>query len=185
MSDVIVVGGGPGGLYTATLLARAGFEVTLLEEHAVTGQPVHCTGVLAAEAFDEFNLPRESVLNPLRTAQFFSPSGLTISHTTASIEALVVDRAAFDQGLYNQALDAGVTVRLGSRVANVTVSDRQVEVVTGARTFHARALVLACGANYSLHRRLGLGMPAALLRSAQLEMQAERLGGKSARCLGR
>jgi digeranylgeranylglycerophospholipid reductase len=176
MHDVVVVGGGPGGLYTATLLGRAGFDVALLEEHAVTGQPVHCTGVLAAEAFDQFDLPRESILNPLSTARFFSPSGLTISHTTPTTEALVVDRAAFDQGLYNRALDAGVAVELGTRVTGVTVEPNRVQATTIRGTFAARALVVACGANYTLHRQLGLGMPAAFLRSAQLEMRAERLG---------
>jgi geranylgeranyl reductase family protein len=176
MHDVVVVGGGPGGLYTAALLGRAGFDVVLLEEHAITGHPVHCTGVLAAEAFAEFDVPRESVLNPLSTARFFSPSGLTISHTTLTTEALVVDRAVFDQGLYTRALDAGVDVRLGVRVTGVSVRPDGVEAATVTGGVCARALVLACGANYSLHRRLGLGMPAAFLRSAQLEMRADRLG---------
>lgn len=36
--------------------------------------------------------------------------------------------------------------------------------------------MLACGANYTLHRKLGLGMPAAYLRSAQLELKAQRHG---------
>ena len=54
MQDVVIVGGGPAGLYAGARLADAGFKTTLLEEHSAVGEPVHCTGVLAAEAFPEF-----------------------------------------------------------------------------------------------------------------------------------
>ena len=47
MHDIAIVGGGPGGLYAAVQLARRGFDVAVLEEHASAGEPVHCTGVLA------------------------------------------------------------------------------------------------------------------------------------------
>jgi geranylgeranyl reductase family protein len=176
MHDVLVIGGGPGGLYTATLLAREGFDVVVLEEHVTPGEPVHCTGVLAVEAFDQFGLTRASILNPLSTARFISPSGLSISYTTPRTEALVIDRAVFDQDVHRQAREAGATVVLGTRVSTIEVNDVGVRLVAGDQTFAARACVLACGANYSLHRQLGLGLPGAYLRSAQLEMKALRTG---------
>ena len=119
MLDVAVIGGGPGGLHAAALLARAGFAVTLFEEHEEVGQPVHCTGVLADDAFSEFNLPRSSILNTLSTARFISPAGFQISYTTPSTEAHVVDRRRLDQGIAAQAVDAGVSVRTGCRVRNL------------------------------------------------------------------
>src|SRR6185503_8828058 len=63
MHDLAIVGGGPGGLYAARQLARAGFGVAVFEEHPSAGDPVHCTGVLALEAFDEFDIPRSAILN--------------------------------------------------------------------------------------------------------------------------
>ena len=68
MLDAAIIGGGPAGLHTARLLARSGFSVGVFEEHPRCGLPVHCTGVVAADVFDQFDLPRESLLNALATA---------------------------------------------------------------------------------------------------------------------
>jgi geranylgeranyl reductase family protein len=175
--DVVVVGGGPGGLQTATCLAREGVDVAVLEEHDQVGAPVHCTGVLAQEAVAELDLPRETILNTLSTARFHSPSGRAISYTTPAVEALVIDRARFDQVLARDAVGAGATLLLGARATDVRVGagGAEVDVQSGA-TIRARAVVLACGANYAFQRRLGLGMPTLHLNSAQLELPAGRSG---------
>jgi geranylgeranyl reductase family protein len=177
MLDVAVIGGGPGGLHTATLLARAGFGVTLFEEHDEVGQPVHCTGVLADDAFGEFDLTRASVLNTLSTARFVSPAGLDISYTTPGPEAHVVDRRMLDAMIAQRAIQSGVEMRVGRRVRSIEPTTRGMRVdVDGAEPVHARAVVLACGANYGLQRRFALGMPQVSLNSAQLEVPASRGG---------
>ena len=177
MLDVAVIGGGPGGLRTAALLAKAGFDVVLFEEHDEIGQPVHCTGVLADDAFDEFNLPRALILNTLSRATFTSPGGFQISYTTPSVEAHVIDRRRLDQCVAAEAAHAGVRVQAGHRVRNVEEIDGGMRIeVDGGTTVSARAVVLACGANYGLQRRFGLGIPAVALNSAQLELPALRGG---------
>jgi geranylgeranyl reductase family protein len=177
MDDVAVVGGGPGGLYIAQALAGAGFDVSVFEEHATAGDPVHCTGVIAREAFEEFTLPRESILNELHTVRFVAPSGATIRYTTPQVEALAIDRLVFDRILAECALTAGARIMMGRRVTDVTVQAKEVRVSLADGSSHAaRTCVLACGANYVFQRRLGLGMPREFVQSAQLEFAAEELG---------
>ena len=173
--DVIVVGGGPAGLYAASQLSQRGWDVALLEEHQSPGEPVHCTGVFAADAFDELGIPRDAVLNSLSHVRFFSPSGSTVSYTTPDVEALVIDRRQFDEQLHLDAVAKGVSIVSGSRVSDVVVDEKGVTVSCPPHTFRARACVLACGANYVLQRRLGLGMPSVFLQSAQVEWPAAPL----------
>jgi digeranylgeranylglycerophospholipid reductase len=175
MHDVAVVGGGPGGLYVARALASAELDVVLFEEHATSGDPVHCTGVIAREAFEQFTLPRESVLNPLQTVRFFSPAGGTVEYTTPEVEALAIDRLVFDRVLAAWASRAGAAIVTGQRVTDVEVQPLGVRLTLGngaVRT--ARACVLACGASYALQRRLGLGLPAVFAQSAQVELPVAR-----------
>jgi geranylgeranyl reductase family protein len=174
--DAIIVGGGPAGLYAGWTLARAGLSVVLFEEHATSGRPVHCTGVLAADAFDEFGLSDDCVLNPLRTVRFHSPSGETVEYSTPTVEAVVIDRAQFDRRLAERASLAGVEIVYGDRVSNVAQDPDGVTITAGAARARGRVCVLACGASYSVQRKLGLGMPRLLLHSAQAELPAARLG---------
>ena len=176
MHDVIIIGGGPAGLHAGARLASAGFDTALLEEHPTVGEPVHCTGVLAAEAFDEFNLSRRSLLNQLTTARFWSPAGREVSYAGERVEAVVIDRRDFDQELLTRATAAGVALRNGERATHVRVDGTAVTVTTVARQYRARACIIACGANYALHRQVGLGMPRLFLHTAQIELPAGRLG---------
>ena len=172
--DVIIAGGGPAGLYAAACLASEGIKVKLVEEHNASGQPVHCTGVLGVEAYKEFRLPKKAILNELTKVRFYSPSGHSFDYATDPVEALVVDRQRFDHLLFELAKAAGAEITLGSRVSAITVEPSHVTVHCSgtSRPLQARACILACGANYTLQRRLGLGFPAVYLSSAQIEAPA-------------
>ena len=177
MHDVVVVGGGPGGLHAARRLASRGVDVTVLEEHENSGTPVHCTGILARDAFDEFGLSRASILNEVTTARFVSPRGTDVVHRTRAVEAVVIDRALFDRELAIDAARCGAAVRFGTRVRGVAIDDSHVSVdIGGAAPLRARACVLATGGRYALHRPLGLDLPDHYLHTAQRELPAARPG---------
>jgi len=167
---VVVVGGGPAGLIASRELAAAGFAVRVVEEHAVIGAPVHCTGVLGLDAFDELGLSRRAIVGAADSARFISPNGTTVVIRAERVRAAVVDRAVFDRDLADSAVDAGATIHTGAPVVGLTRSARAVTVRTADGAIEARAAILACGASYRFNRALGLGVPDVLVHSAQLEV---------------
>lgn len=171
-TDVLIVGAGPGGLWAAARLASGGSRVVVCEEHPSVGDPVHCTGILAAESFDEFNLPAEARLNDISAVRFHSPGGLDLRYAPEAPLATVVDRGRFDRGLAARAVAAGAALRTGARVSDLQVSRAGVRARVGDRVLSARLVMLACGARYVFHRALGLGLPSLFMQTAQREFRA-------------
>lgn len=172
MHDVVVVGAGPAGLVAARTLAAAGRDVIVLEEHERIGVPVHCTGLLGFEAFDELAIPRTAILTTAHAARFIAADGTSVTIDAERVRAAVVDRAVFDQALADETRAAGAELRAGAPVRAIAVRPDRVVVSGGEGTapIDARACVLACGANYRFNRALGLGVPRVFVQSAQVEV---------------
>ena len=88
---------------------------------------------------------------------------------------MVLDRPAFDRGLADQAVTAGVDLFVGHRIeallrAPEGVVARSSIADDGNRLISGRLAILATGAAYHLHRDLGLPLPSRFLRSAQVEV---------------
>ena len=171
--DVLIVGGGPGGLFMAARLAGRGVRTVVCEEHARVGDPVHCTGVLSSDSFSRFDLPVTATLNHLTDVRFVSPGGIPVDYTTPSPIATVIDRPAFDRALAERAVAAGAEIRSGARVSALEADAAGVRAtVAGGEVVQARLSVLACGAHYAFQQRFGFGLPRTYLHTAQCELPA-------------
>ena len=180
MIDVAIVGGGPAGLLSASLIAEAGLEVLLLEDHDVIGAPTHCTGVASLEIADFVKIADEMILGGVTRARLIAPGGGHADTRWAGPgkeRLLVLDRAAFDRALAERATRSGAVVVTGARVDDIEIGREQVTVYRSGRPIEARVCVLACGVSYAFQRRLGLGLPGQLIHTAQVEVDAEPADG--------
>ena len=174
--DVLIVGGGPGGLFMAARLAARGVRALVCEEHPRVGDPVHCTGVLSAESFSKFDLPGCATLNQLTAVRFLSPGGIPVDYTTPVPLATVIDRPVFDRALADRAVAAGAEIRVGARVSALEADASGARATVGGEVLHARLAVLACGASYKFQRQFGFGLPTTYLQTAQRELPARYPG---------
>jgi digeranylgeranylglycerophospholipid reductase len=164
VADVIVVGGGPVGSFTALKLAKLGAEVTVFEEHEAIGSPSHCAGHLSIRSLRNlglYPLPMKIVENTFSQANFYSSSGFKFSVHLAKPVTCSVNRAAFDKYIADKAEAAGARYCLNSRVQSLLIKDGVVKGVTVKQedkleSFTAKIVVDAEGISSRILRQAGL-----------------------------
>ncbi len=155
--DVLVVGAGPVGSNTARLLAQAGYDVVIVEEHPEVGIPVQCAGLVTPRLFEHTPFPIGDLhQNDLHGAKIYAPDGSAIVFETDKIQAQAMDRAGFDQRMADHAVAAGAELRTATKAVSAKRVDGGVEVLLqhdGERTaMFCRLLVGADGIRGSVAR---------------------------------
>jgi digeranylgeranylglycerophospholipid reductase len=184
-SDVVIIGGGPAGSYTALNLAKAGIKATVFEEHSEIGYPSHCAGHLSIRSLKNmglYPLPNGIVENTFRTANFYSPKGTKFSLHLSNPVTAALNRARFDQYLSEQAEQAGARFQMKTRVQSLIVRDGLVKGVnveegTGKQTQVASNITVdAEGVSSRLLRQAGLKAlkPQGLVYSVEAEVEGVR-----------
>lgn len=173
--DVAVVGAGPAGSMAAYTSARAGLKTLLLEEHSEVGRPPHCTGKLTAHAFQDFDLPRKTILNSVRAAVLYSPGNHELRIRRHEVDSYIIDRVLFDRILADKAVSAGAELTPETRIQGAYRSvDHLLNLkarTTGAtKEFQTRLLIDAEGAKAGLLKDFGLTTRRKNLIGLQYEM---------------
>jgi flavin-dependent dehydrogenase len=184
--DAVIIGGGPGGAATATLLAQAGRRAVVLErEHfprmrvgeSLLPQSRRLLGRLgllpqiddAATFIRKYGAVFYDAQGALQQEYLFSNAGRDVPP-----HAWQVERSVFDELLLRNAAAAGAEVREGWRVRRVTFDGEQATGVEAAGpdgatvVVPARLVVDASGRDTLLAHQLGLRHPHPRLRKGAL-----------------
>ncbi|MFN7734164.1 MAG: NAD(P)/FAD-dependent oxidoreductase [Pirellula sp.] len=172
-SDVIVIGGGPSGTATATILAQRGYRVTVFERD-------HFPRFHIGESLIPYCYPtikRLGMLDKMKGSHFTKKYGVQFINEHGKLsepfrfeqydphersQTWQVLRSDFDHMLMNNAREHGVRVHEGARVLDI---ERDGDRVVGVRvkcegeetkTVHAKVVVDASGQSSLLIDRMNL-----------------------------
>jgi len=148
--DLVVVGSGPAGCRTAEIVAREGYKVLVVEEHAEVGVPTQCTGFVSKKIGE---IPDEIIVNRIPRAKFVSNGN---SFELKAKEPMqLMDRHAFDVFRSNLAKSAGAELQFNTRF----IGYENHKVITTKGIFETEMLVGADGPNSTVAKIFNVKPP--------------------------
>lgn len=148
MREIAIVGGGPSGAMCGERLARAGFQVTIFDEHLAWEKP--CGGGLTYKAIlaYPFLLDGPYPKKLVHTIELISSRAHRATMKLAQ-PIVIYSRTVLNGMLLDRAQAAGCTL-LRRRVAHVDTEGERVHLAAGEDSMMADFVVLAAGARNSL-----------------------------------
>src|SRR5512145_498959 len=109
--DVVVVGGGPSGATAASVLARQGRSVLLLDR---AGRIKPCGGAIPPRLIRDFEIPDELLVARVTSARIVSPKDRHVDMPIDDGFVGMVDRDVFDEWLRVRAASHGAIRKTGT-----------------------------------------------------------------------
>lgn len=167
-ADVLVVGAGLAGLWTATELARRGHDVVLADRRTRLDATVRTTGIFVRRTLEDFDLPPEHLGPPIRRMVLYPPSHRhPVTLDSPHDEFRVGDMAPLYVTLAGRAVAAGVRLELGTRYLGRRDGTHLLHGPDGPLEVRATFVVGADGARSAVARELGLDRNRELLVGAE------------------
>ena len=165
--DVVIVGAGPAGATAATLLAKAGLTVVVIERGQEPGSKNVSGGLIYAQIYDEIfpnfwdEAPVERAIAGHSIVFLGDTAATAMDYRDEAVEppynAFSVLRARFDPWLAAQAEEAGAMVMSGFTVDELMVENGRVTgVKAGGDELPADVVIIAEGTRSQLLKQAGL-----------------------------
>lgn len=158
--DVIVAGGGPGGLSAAETIARLGKSVVVLEQGKEIGSPTRTTGGSFVRDMVALGVPPH-LYHSVHRCRFISPNQAAAFEYRDPVMCVTDVRGLF-QYLAERAIDAGARIAVATTATEPTIEDGHVTGVKvkcsngSERELKSRILMDATGHRASLLRQAGI-----------------------------
>lgn len=144
-------------------------DVLVLEEHASSGTPVQCAGLITGDVIRMSGVSPD-IINTLYGAEVVFPDGSSVTVRSKEPKAFEVDREQFDSAMADAAISAGAEYRYGERVKSLSFEGDHVHVISSQQGYDARAIVGADGHSSVVARSLGDNSAREYLRGAQADV---------------
>ena len=134
---VVIVGGGPVGLYCAYLIKKQNPRVcvTLLEKNKEIGKSSCCAGHISISGYRQLYLSSllnldKFLVNKIRGAYIFGPNKAKLKICTERFQTFLIDRENFEKEIFYLAKDVGVDIKLNQKVSfindeEIVIDDKQ------------------------------------------------------------
>ena len=154
--DVVVVGSGPAGAIVAYELAKQGFKVLILDKAKIPRYKP-CGGRVSYKTIREISYEIQPAIDLKLEGIILSFGGKQLLKTALPNNvAWLVMRDQFDYYPVQKAIEAGVRIEDLTRVSDVNLMERDVEIITDKGHFHSQIVVGADGVNSTVARSLKL-----------------------------
>ncbi|MCF7832957.1 MAG: FAD-dependent oxidoreductase, partial [Candidatus Marinimicrobia bacterium] len=150
--DVIVVGGGPGGLFAAMEAAKAGSSVLLCERKREMGIPVRCGEAVGEVDFTKY-IPMEErwIGAKINTFILVLPNGKEVKLKNDIYTGFILNRDLFEYDLAVKASEAGAKILMKANVTDLIHSEDgsikgiRVDEMGETREYFASVVIAADG----------------------------------------
>ncbi len=159
--DVLIVGAGLAGLWTARRLAGAGLDVVLVDSRSRVDRQIRTSGIFVRRTLEDFPLPQDCFGPAVRRVVLYSPGRRTLELESPHPEFRVARMGLLYRRLLEEAREAGVRWRPRTHCSGLG-SDARGTVArlsgpgAGAGALRPRYVIGADGARSRVAGWLGL-----------------------------
>jgi len=143
--DIIVIGGGPAGLYASINAYNKNTKILVLEKDREIGKPIICAEGISNRTLDLFFEKNDFPFIRNKFKELVLKYNDAISYTHIPDMGIVVNRSVFDRYIADIAIEKGIEIKTSENVLSAKYIDNGVEIITENNTFTAKMIIIADG----------------------------------------